>query len=217
MNINQTTPITGDSYTKYQPIEELIEEMDIPKQDVNKDKPPDIITPVELDLPQKKPVTEPVEVPVNPVNPVKDYNDGDEPVKPTKTLGLMAKGESEFLAKQNDRVQAFICAVIAKEDEPERFKADSEELQEIADYIYAWRKDSIKPLPPWIMILLAIALIYMPKYTDAIKLRKEKKQIIDQQTEIDFLRQQTQAQAELLKKAEAEKNKSENNDTEPAK
>ena len=194
-----------DPFSKYLPIEQLLAEMDDTREDVNIDKLAEIIKPVELNPePPKTDSTEPGQT----TQPANDPNKPPvtEPVEPDgqkKVPALIAKTESEWLAKQHDRVEAFICSLIAKEDDPSQFKADTEELQEIAGYIYAWRKESTKPLPNWIMILLAIALIYGPKYKMAFDMRKEKKIIAAQESEIEELRRQISIRDEMLNKNEA--------------
>ncbi len=185
-----------DNFSNYDNIETMLSEMKTDREDVNEGKPPAVFEPVDE--------SSELETTRSPEAQVTDVID----VHPHKIPALIAKGESIFIARMHDRVQAFICSVIAMEDNPDQFKADSEELQEIADYIYAWRKDSIKPLPDWIMILIAIVLIYGPKYKFAMSIRKEKKLLIVQQNEIQSLQQQNESLLELIRKFEADKNNS---------
>lgn len=86
-----------------------------------------------------------------------------------------ARAEAKFFTNTNDKLHAFICGLISGQDSDE-YEADDDELKDIQDAIFEWRKDSETHMPEWMQALAFIAVIYMPIYRRAFKDRKLAKQ-----------------------------------------
>ena len=133
-----------DNFSNYDNIETMLSEMKTDREDVNEGKPRAV-------------EDEPPALPPLPPEETTTINQPEVIVinGPKRIPAQKAKFESRFLARQNDRVNAFLCSLIANED-PDNFKADQEDIDEIAEYLYEWRKDSQEPLPVWLEVAIGI-------------------------------------------------------------
>ena len=181
-----------DNYSNYDNIETMLSEMKTDREDVNEGKPRAIEDePPPLPPEETTTVNQPEVIVIN---------------GPKRIPAQKAKFESRFLARQNDRVNAFLCSLIANED-PDYFKADQEDIDEIAEYLYEWRKDSQEPLPVWLEVAIGIALVYGPKYKEAFALKKEKKRSAGLEDEKLRLQEESAAQQKQILDLLAEKAK----------
>ena len=181
-----------DNFSNYDNIETMLSEMKTDREDVNEGKP----RAIEDESPPLPPeetttINQPEVIVIN---------------GPKRIPAQKAKFESRFLARQNDRVNAFLCSLIANED-PDNFKADQEDIDEIAEYLYEWRKDSQEPLPVWLEVAIGIALVYGPKYKEAFALKKEKKRSAGLEDEKLRLQEESAAQQKQILDLLAEKAK----------
>jgi len=173
--LNQIQPPDNNTYSNYDDLDTLISNMKVDREDVNEGKP--------------KPLDDGYTKPLHPEDEASlSLPLGDAPNIPKISVITEKKAqfEAHFLAKNNDRLQSMLCSMIA-DDDPENYEAEDDEVDEIASYIYEWRKDSQEPLPLWLEIAAAIALIYGPKYNQAFKFRKAKKQLVIMETKNDEL------------------------------
>jgi len=192
--IIQPPPITNDSdsATTYQSVDELLDEMGIERENVNDGKPVDIAEPPP-DAPELIPDdTSPFET--DTVNQILK--------EPSRLQDRKARFESDWIARNTNRVNKFICSLIADDDATD-FGIDKEDLKEISDILYEWRRISQEPLPLWLELVVTFLLVFAPKWKLAFGVRKLKKQIQEQSAEIERLKKE---QKELKEKTEPSRN-----------
>ena len=117
-----------------------------------------------------------------------------------------ARWEARFLANNNDKLHAFICSIIAMDEDMEDYKCTAEEIKDLENEIFEMRKDSTSHLPPWIGVLIGMLLMYGPKYKDALQDRRANKALIEKaaRAEADRL-----VMMELYKKQQRQHSKTE--------
>lgn len=157
-----------DNYTEYKSIEDLFTELEKEREDVsenievnnNDDFFEDEIENIETETEQPENILQ---------------TEIEKPKLSIKVQQAKARAESRFLATSNDKLHSFICSIIA-DDEIDNYKADDDELKEIEEAFFNWRKDSETHLPEWMQALSFITVVYTPLYIRAIKTRKLQKQ-----------------------------------------
>lgn len=158
----------NENYTEYKSIEDLFSELEKDREDVsenievstNDDVFEDEIENIETETEQPENILQ---------------TEIEKSKLSLKVQQAKARAESRFLATSNDKLHSFICSIIA-DDEIENYKADADELKEIEDALFNWRKDSETHLPEWLQALSFITVVYTPLYIRAIKTRKLQKQ-----------------------------------------
>jgi len=183
--------LNKESFTEPKSVDTLIDEMLQEREDVNDGKPVNIAdTPIDApelipdDPPDKKIVSGDIITGIS-----------DKP----KLSEKKARFEARFIARNANRLNAFGCGILADDDD-DKFKADNEDLKELEEVFFEWRKDSDEPLPLWMNIVVSCGLVFGPKWKQAFSMRKYKKQIELQNTEIENLKKK-------LKKQESEETK----------
>lgn len=158
----------NENYTEYKSIEDLFTELEKEREDVsenievnnNDDFFEDEIENIETETEQPENILQ---------------TEIEKPKLSIKVQQAKARAESRFLATSNDKLHSFICSIIA-DDEIDNYKADADELKEIEEAFFNWRKDSETHLPEWMQALSFITVVYTPLYIRAIKTRKLQKQ-----------------------------------------
>lgn len=158
----------NENYTEYKSIEDLFTELEKEREDVsenievnnNDDFFEDEIENIETETEQPENILQ---------------TEIEKSKLSLKVQQAKARAESRFLATSNDKLHSFICSIIA-DDEIDNYKAEEDELKEIEEAFFNWRKDSETHLPEWMQALSFITVVYTPLYIRAIKTRKLQKQ-----------------------------------------
>lgn len=180
----------NENYTEYKSIEDLFSELSKDRENVsenveinnNDDVFEDEIEEIQTETEQPENILQ---------------TEIEKPKLSIKVQQAKARAESRFLATSNDKLHSFICSLIADED-VEDYKADADELKEIEDAFFNWRKDSETHLPEWLQALSFITVVYSPLYMRAFKNRKLKKQNEKLKTENEKQLQELSKLREIL-------------------
>ena len=172
----KTDTAPADNFTKYQSLDELIVEMKTDREDVNAGKPK--IEP--------EPEAEQAKETIPDIEPIAEIKPDINIPKPPVISDKLRRFEALFVAKTLNKGVGITCSLIADED-IELFLCDAEDLAELCEYIYEWRKLSDEVLPPWLQLVVSACLIFFPKFKEAFSIRKEKKKIVQLETKQDEL------------------------------
>ena len=130
---------------------------------------------------------EPKEIPGSEVMPGNSSADPDPVIKPPVTDQptvdpKVIEGKRQFtakmLAKYTDQGMAFLCALIADDDDTDAYKADGEDKKDLIECYfdmcegYGWVN-----MPPWLNLIFCIGFTYGPKMQQAYKERRINKEI----------------------------------------
>lgn len=111
------------------------------------------------------------------------------------------KKKLEMLMRGRDMLQAHALAILAKQPkEYKQFKLESWEFEMLCD-AYAETVASIGHIPPWINIVIAEAVIMIPKVVSVFDLRKKNQKLKEQKAEILALRAEKAALEKAVKSA----------------
>lgn len=197
-------PSAAPSFIDYhKSVEELIDEMQIDREDVNAGKSTE-----EAEIIDEPGMYTGHDIEDDDVSD--DASAGASPIKTTKIDLSEASLEAHFLAQTVDKLNALICGGISKEL-PENFYADKAEFKTIEKYFLQYRKDATKKLPLWLQLSITLGTIYGPKYVQAFQVRKMKARQSELESENEDLRTQILEIRELLQNiGNEQKNKDDN-------
>jgi hypothetical protein len=178
-------------------IDSLLDEMQEPREDVNEGKAPADQTANPSYINNKPPIQEP-----------KKLSPEEKGLREKQ-----ARWEAHFLAKNNDTLQAFLCSIIALDEDSDYYKADKEDVLDLENQIFEMRKDAATHLPPWVGIVIGMLLMYGPKYKEAIHERRINKALVEKaaraeaekMTAMEELKQAKAKMEEFMNNAKAEK------------
>lgn len=181
---NYSTPPAPSFIDYSKSVDQLIDEMQIEREDVNDGKNSD----------NAEIIDEP-----GMYNGLNDSDKNTPEIKSadeSKNIDLSeAKLEAFFITHTIDKLNGLICGGISKEP-PENFFADDAEFKTIQEYFYQYRKNSSKPLPLWLQLSVSLGTIYGPKYIQAFQVRKMK----SRQSELEMENQTLRDEIEDIRK-----------------
>ncbi len=97
----------------------------------------------------------------------------DQPPVDPKVIEGKRQFTAKMLAKYTDQGMAFLCALIADDDDTDAFKADADDKKDLIECYfdmcegYGWVN-----MPPWLNLIFCIGFTYGPKMQQAFKERK---------------------------------------------
>lgn len=186
-------------YTTYDSLGELIDKMSEPREDVNENvvnhfpenTETDDFGDRDFDDTDELDETEEIEE-IEVISPL------DEHISVVKRVDeKKARAEAKFLAHTNDKLHAFVCGIIADEDSHD-FEAEDDEVKDIEDAIFQWRRDAETHMPEWLQAIAFITVVYTPIYTRAFRTRKLKKQNEALENELNEKNREIEEMRELI-------------------
>lgn len=148
---------TSEDYTFFDgDISAFSEDFARPKQDMNIDETP-------------------VDMPVDGIDDEEktDGGDGEEPEE-EKISGNAARRTAKFITRFADGIFAQGLAMLDGTNNPDPYRRTSDPMMHELENAVAWYcRDVNGMLPPWLMIIICIAMMYGAEVPRALKIRKE--------------------------------------------
>lgn len=92
--------------------------------------------------------------------------------EPSRYQQKRGQTTAQFAVTTVDKIIASMVAVYANSDNPEEFKADKEDLDDLTDQLSVYFTESNLDLPPWVFALITTGFILMKKFNAAGSMRK---------------------------------------------
>ena len=162
--------------------EDLLQEMTVPKQQFTKHE--------RLEEPEV---------------PESENDDGTVPLTP-RLKKEVAERTSKFIVNSADRIFSFSMDMYSGNDEPGHYAASDDEKDEMMEAWVEVLKDSDKGVPPWLVAVATMLLIYACKFKEAHDYKAIKKALEKEQEENARKQQELE---ELRKEIEVLKNNQE--------